>query len=110
MFLYNDRGQMIAQNIIFANTFMKRFKGLMGTTDEQFGYYCAMVFDKCKSIHTCFMEFPLDILYLDKKFNLIGISLDVQPWRMDNGPKKSYYCIELKAGTLSGQEKQVFLR
>ena len=49
-------------NIIEANTFYKRLKGLIGVKNIDYG----MLFLKCNSIHTFFMKENIDIIGLDE--------------------------------------------
>lgn len=62
-----------------ANTFMARLLGLMLkrpiTKDE------ALIFYRANSIHTCFMRFPIDIIFLDKNFTVLKIYMAVKPFR-----------------------------
>ncbi len=54
-------------NIIIANSFSKRLKGLMGKKNINYG----MLFPKCNSIHTYFMKVNIDIVGLDENNEVI---------------------------------------
>ncbi len=54
-------------NIIVANTFSKRLTGLIGKTNIDFG----MLFPKCNSIHTYFMQENIDVIGLDENNEVI---------------------------------------
>lgn len=60
-----------------ANTLSKRFFGLMGKKEANYG----LLFKKCNGIHTFFMRFPLDILFIkDKK--IVYVKRNVKPWKI----------------------------
>ncbi len=54
-------------NIILADTFSKRLKGLMGKTNIDYG----MLFPNCNSIHTYFMKENIDIIGLNSNNEVI---------------------------------------
>jgi uncharacterized membrane protein (UPF0127 family) len=56
-----------------------RLRGLMGrrTLDEGEG----LLLRGSGSVHTCFMRFPIDVVFLDRDMTVIGIAPAVRPWR-----------------------------
>lgn len=55
------------------------------------------------SIHTLFVRFPLDILFLDHSRRLMKACPRVQPWTPLVQCPGSWYTVELGAGTLDDQ-------
>ena len=53
--------------IVIADSFPKRLKGLMGKSNINYG----MIFPKCNSIHTYFMKENIDIVGLDENNEVI---------------------------------------
>lgn len=53
----------------------------------------------CKSIHTCFMNFSIDCLFVDKKLSVKAIYENVKPWRLVLPVLAADSVIELPAGT-----------
>lgn len=96
----DENGNVIATKIEYATTFWKRYKGLMHRKKESFPIENAMVFNECGSIHMFFMHFPLDVIYLDKQFNVVKIVRNIKPWKVDFGHPDAYYTIELNAGVI----------
>lgn len=41
----------------------------------------AVVFTPCSFVHTCGMDYLVDIIFLDKNFCVIEITQDCRPWR-----------------------------
>ena len=40
-----------------------------------------LIFYHTNSIHTCFMRFPLDVVFLDKNSRVVKIKRGLKPWR-----------------------------
>ena len=59
-----------------------------------------MVFERCASIHTCFMSIPLDVIFTDKNNIVTKVISNVAPWRLAFGAKSSYKVIELPVGVI----------
>lgn len=88
MFLMSSADKAI--QIFIADTFLKRFLGLMGKTDSGYG----MLITPCNSIHTCFMRYDLDILFLDKENRIVEIVKGIKPWRMTKIIKAAHSVLE----------------
>lgn len=77
--IYKD-DKKIFSKINFANSFDERVKGLMFTSEKDAGE--GMLIEPCNSIHTFFMQFSLDVAFLNKKNEIVRIIRDIRPWRM----------------------------
>ncbi len=98
--LYNiSRNNIVAEKIIIADSFFKRLKGLIGR--KSLGKSEALMLMNCKSIHTCFMNFPIDVVFLNMNYEVVQIKEGLQPWKMHGGVKKAYMVVELAEGTIS---------
>ena len=63
-----------------ATTLFQRFLGLMfkkGISEEE-----ALIFYNEPSIHTFFMRFPIDVVFLDRNMRVIRICRELKPARM----------------------------
>jgi uncharacterized membrane protein (UPF0127 family) len=49
------------------------------------------------SIHTAFVGFPIDAVFLDKEMTVISIAYELKPWRFA-GARKARSVLELAAG------------
>jgi uncharacterized membrane protein (UPF0127 family) len=63
-----------------AETFAERAKGLIGGRGLPAG--AGMMIPQCNCIHTCFMRFPIDVLFLDKDGNVVKTVRKIRPWRL----------------------------
>lgn len=84
-------------DIIYADTFLKRFKGLMLKKD----FNDVLIFTNLKdsSIHTCFMRFDIDIYFLDED-KLIFEKTTLKPWKFYRPKKQAKYVLETKKNKL----------
>lgn len=53
------------------------------------------------SVHTLFVRFPLDLLFLDRDFRLVRAQVAFPPWRPLAWAPGAHHTIELGAGTLA---------
>ena len=51
----------------------------------------------CNSVHSCFMGFAIDVLYLNRQQQVVGIRSNLRPWRFSLC-RKAYSVVELAAG------------
>ncbi|OEH86181.1 hypothetical protein BHU72_11630 [Desulfuribacillus stibiiarsenatis] len=89
----------LANSLFKADTFWKRFKGLMFT--KELSADCGLQIHPCRSIHTFFMNYTIDVLYLDDKNRVIAIDHKMKPYKLGKYYKASQSVIELPAGRAS---------
>ena len=94
----------IAEKAIFADTFLKRFKGLM--FDKKMEGYDALVIKPCKSIHTCFMKYSIDVVFLNEKFQIVKIKRNMRPWKMTPFYFSSTQVVEFENGRIDQELKE----
>ena len=88
-----------------ANSYWSRFRGLIGAKPRQPGEGLLIV--PCSSIHTHFMSFPSDVLYLNGERQVVGIDHSLPPWRLGRFYKRVRYVLELPAGTAKASGTEV---
>ena len=86
---------MIVERATIAVSYWSRFWGLMGrrTLGEEEG----LLIEPCSSIHTMFMRFSIDVIFLDKEHRVVKIAT-VPPFRAALG-RGSHAVLEVPAGT-----------
>ncbi|WP_373732168.1 DUF192 domain-containing protein [Bacteroides heparinolyticus] len=94
MRLYSRESDFSSQ-IQKADNFWKRLKGLMGKDGIAKGE--AMLFYPCGSIHTFFMKFNLDVLYLDRD-NVVLAKESIAPWRLGKMVRGAKKVVEMAEG------------
>jgi len=65
---------------LVARSFFQRAKGLIGRKGLEKG--TGMLILKCNCIHTCFMRFPIDAIFLDKNGDVVKEVRNIRPWRL----------------------------
>jgi uncharacterized membrane protein (UPF0127 family) len=66
----------------------------------------ALLIDPCSSVHTFFMRFPIDVLFLDKEGRVVKIAAGLKPYRAALG-KGCKRVLEMAAGGAAGAGVQV---
>ena len=96
--LKTESGKVVAENMRIATTMLERMKGLMFS--EELPDCDAFLIKPCNSVHTFFMLYPLDVLFLDGEFRVIKSIRNLKPWRMTWMYLNASQVLEMKAGTL----------
>ncbi|MDF2590730.1 MAG: hypothetical protein K0S75_196 [Clostridia bacterium] len=104
--LYNvNKENIVLENLKLANGFFEKFRGLMGR--KRLNKSEGLMILSCNSIHTCFMKFPIDVLFLNMDHEVIAMRKEVKPWRMVNFVKKAYITVEMPEGTIEHKNVEV---
>jgi uncharacterized protein len=80
-----------------ANSWHQRLLGLMFRRTLRPGH--GMLLTPCTSIHTAFMRFEIDVVYLDAEFRVLSVHTPLKPWRLSWGAVGTRHALELPAGT-----------
>jgi hypothetical protein len=93
------RGTVLATALEVADSGPKRNKGLLGRKGLDAGGGLWIV--PCESVHTFFMQFPIDLIYLDRRNQIRKVRENVRPWRL-SACLSAHSILELPAGTIHG--------
>ena len=66
-----------------ARTFLARFRGLM--LSAPLGPAEGMLITRCTSVHSAFMRYPIDVVYLDRDGIVVRCVPHLKPWRTSHG-------------------------
>ena len=92
--IYDPEGKLRVRTEV-ADTFVKRLGGLMFRRRLPAGR--ALLLLPCGGVHTCFMRFAIDVVYLNRQHEVIGKET-LPPWRMGHFFKGTKFVLELNAG------------
>lgn len=92
------RDIVLGQAVEVADTSAKRRTGLLKHERLEPGEGLWIV--PCESVHTFFMKFPIDLVYLDKRRKVRKVRDAVPPWRI-SACLRAYSVLELPAGTVA---------
>ena len=92
------RATLICTQLTKAESFLSRAKGLLGRSEllEQE----ALWIKPCNNIHTYFMKFPIDCVFIDKKMKVVKTKSHIPAFKIVGPIWKSSSVIELPAGTI----------
>ena len=83
-------------DIVIANSFFTKLIGLMGK--KNFNY--AFLLKNTNGIHTFFMSTNIDVVLLDKDYNVLFTYKNVSPWKIIFPKKNVKHTLELPPNTL----------
>jgi uncharacterized protein len=90
---------ILADRALLADNFWASLKGLMGQTALPSG--SGLLLTPCQSVHTMFMRFPIDVIFIDKNGKILHLIESMKPWRISKHLTKSRSVLELPAGTIA---------
>src|SRR5919199_1729492 len=88
-------GGAVCERCVVADSFRLRLRGLLGR--RSLGSDEGLLLVKSPSIHTTFMRFPIDVLFLDRELGVIAVKEGLAPWRIA-GRWKAKHILELRSG------------
>jgi uncharacterized membrane protein (UPF0127 family) len=91
------RSVVLADSADLADTSEKRRTGLLKHTELKQGKGLWIV--PCESVHSFFMKFTIDVLYLDRAKKVRGMRPNMKPWRL-SACLPAHSVLELPAGTI----------
>jgi uncharacterized membrane protein (UPF0127 family) len=100
-----SRNQELVKNLRVASQMWSRMKGLLGTQELPEGQ--ALWIHQCNSIHTFFMNYTIDCVFLDKKMKVVSLVENVVPWRMVMPKWGADSVVELPAGQIAKLKIQI---
>jgi uncharacterized protein len=91
------RQTILASHVEVADSASKRRKGLLGRSSlaSQEGLWIV----PCESVHTFFMKFSIDLIYLDRNRKVKKVKSNVPPWRF-SACLTAHSVIELAPGSI----------
>lgn len=95
----------IATKIRTSYNFLTRLKGLMFVRDLAGDE--TMHIKPCHSVHTCFMRFPIDVVYVNEQLEVVAMEETMKPYRFGKSQPRAHSVFEFKAGTI--QNKGVYV-
>jgi hypothetical protein len=98
-----SRQTVLATRLEVADTGPKRNKGLLGRKGLETGG--GLWITPCESVHTFFMRFPIDLVYLDRRNRVRKVRSAVGPWRV-SACLSAHSILELPAGVVLATKTQ----
>ena len=77
--LRGEDGRVVCTRCDLADTFFTRARGLQGREELRTGE--GLLIRPSFSIHTFFMRFPIDVVFLDRRGSVVDVVRTLKPWR-----------------------------
>ncbi|MBI5788658.1 MAG: DUF192 domain-containing protein [Candidatus Schekmanbacteria bacterium] len=90
--------RVIANQVFVADTFIKRLCGLLN--QKRLHSNQGMLLTPCRAVHTCFLFYPIDLVFLDNENRVVEMVKALKPFRMA-GCKQAVSVLELPAGSVA---------
>lgn len=91
-------GSVVCERALVADNPLLRLRGLLGRASLPAGE--GMLFRGESSIHSAFMRFRFDAVFMDRDFRVVGLAQDIPPWRA-RAVKGARNILELAAGEIA---------
>lgn len=92
------KGTCLAEAAVFADTLFLRMKGLLDRNEIKKGE--ALIITPCDSIHTFFMRFAIDVIFVDRRHRVDFAINSIKPWRLSRLCWRAKFAIELPSGVI----------
>ena len=90
--------RLLADGVCVADTYLSSLRGLIGKRYLRSGAGLWIV--PCQSIHTLWMLFPIDVIFLDKDGTVVHLVEDMKPFRISRHVFQARSVIELPVNTI----------
>ena len=85
----------VCERCVIAERMLPRMRGLLGRRELPAGE--GLLLRPAPSVHTWFMRFPIDVVFLDRELRVMSVRSHVRPWRMAR-QRRARAVLELAAG------------
>ena len=89
-------GKLVCERCEIPESAFGRARGLLGRDGLEPGE--GMLIDRAGSVHMFLMRFPIDVVFLDRDWRVVGVRHELPPWRVA-AARGAVAALELPAGT-----------
>jgi uncharacterized membrane protein (UPF0127 family) len=90
-----DDGRVVCEKCLLAESPFARMRGLLGRKGLEAGE--GILLRPAGSIHTAFMRFAIDAVFLDRELSVVNVAANLRPWRVARA-RRARAVVELPAG------------
>ena len=99
------RGQNLVTKGAAAANIASRLRGLIGRPRLVDGE--GLLILPCTGVHTHFMRYPIDVLYVNPNGEIIAMDQAMAPWRFGRIHSRARFVVEIPAGTVASTGTQI---
>ncbi|HHW02203.1 MAG TPA: DUF192 domain-containing protein [Thermoanaerobacterales bacterium] len=92
----STRKTVLAEKVETATNFTGRLVGLIFTTNFKTGM--ALLIVPCSSVHTWFLRYAIDVVFLDRGNRILKVAQSIPPFRIGPVVRGAAKVLELPAG------------
>ena len=93
--LVSEYGHVVCERCEIAESSLRRVRGLLGRKELVNGD--GLLIRPTWSIHTWFMRFPIDVVFLDRDLKVLKLTERLDPWKA-TAHRGAHSALELPAG------------
>lgn len=101
MVVRNSKNQIVANKVATAETFFRRARGLLFSSALNEG--AGLWITPCNSVHTFFMSYSIDVVFLDRDLRIVSIIENMVPGKVSRIQTQAASVLELPAGSVKKQ-------
>ena len=101
----STRGTVLGERIRVADNAWSRFIGLIGTASMPEG--SGLLIYPSQGVHTIGMAFPIDVIFLDRKFKVRKLRENLRPFRMTSIDWHTSSVLELPSSAIKTSATEV---
>jgi len=106
--VYNStRETFVATEAILADSYLGRLVGLLGKTRRWARLGAGLWIKPSRGVHTIGMMFPIDLIFLSKSHEVVGVEEYLRPFRISKVSFKATSVLELPPHTLYRTQTRV---
>ncbi len=94
----DSQNRVLGDQVLLADQMFDRLLGLMFSNVSK--GKAGLLLDPCNSIHTFFMRYPIDVLFLDGNDKIVKIIRKMKPWRLSLIYFKAHKVLEFEGGLI----------
>lgn len=99
------RGVALAERVELADTWWARLRGMMARPEPAKGE--GLLLDPCRAVHMYWMNYPLDVAFLDPDGQVVAVYHELRPSRRSKRHAEADRALELRAGRLAKTQTEV---
>jgi uncharacterized membrane protein (UPF0127 family) len=100
-----SRGTLLGNRIMLVDTWSGRLRGFLGRPEPQPGE--GMLLVRCNAVHMYGLDFPLDLVFLDDKGDVVGTIEELKPWKRSKRFTGARFALELPKGVVAASKTDV---
>lgn len=104
-FYHRATGQLLAEKVVLANTFLTRLRGLIARS--RLAPTEALWLRPCNGVHTWWMHYAIDVIFLDRDLRIVKLVENMRPFRLTAPHREARSVLEMAARSISHAQLKI---